>query len=284
MRILITGAEGQLGHELRRVLHRETLELAELPDFDLLKPDVRERICAAQPEVVIHAAGYTDVDGAEREAELAMAINAGGTEQVARAAAKAGARLLYLSTDYVFDGHKGSPYREMDEPNPINAYGRSKREGERLALTWCPNTLVIRTAWLYGAHGKNFVKTIVRLARDQSELRVVADQHGCPTHAGDLAAALGRVLATDLRGVVHATGSGSCTWYEFACAIVSFTGLSVKVVPITTAEAKREAPRPPYTVLANRVLAEAGITLPHWKEALGRFMGEFGARAFSEAS
>ena len=282
MRILITGAEGQLGHELRRVLHRETLELAELPEFDLLKPDVSERICAAQPEAVIHAAGYTDVDGAEREAELAMAINAGGTEQVARAAAKAGARLLYLSTDYVFDGHKGSPYREMDEPNPINAYGRSKCEGERLALTWCPNTLVIRTAWLYGAHGKNFVKTIVRLARDQSELRVVADQHGCPTHAGDLAAALGRVLATDLRGVVHATGSGSCTWYEFACAIVSFTGLSVKVVPITTAEAKREAPRPLYTVLANRVLAEAGITLPHWEEALGRFMGEFGARAFSE--
>ena len=167
MRILITGAEGQLGHELRRVLHRETLELAELPDFDLLKPDVRERICAAQPEVVIHAAGYTDVDGAEREAELAMAINAGGTEQVARAAAKAGARLLYLSTDYVFDGHKGSPYREMDEPNPINAYGRSKAAGEQAIEAAGGRSLMIRTSWLYAPWGNNFVKTILKLAQSR---------------------------------------------------------------------------------------------------------------------
>ncbi|MEK6617697.1 MAG: sugar nucleotide-binding protein, partial [Nitrospirota bacterium] len=181
---------------------------------------------------------------------------------------------IYLSSDYVFDGQKGSPYRETAKPNPLNVYGQSKLEGERRALACCPNTLVVRTSWLYSAHGKNFVTTIMQLAVEQPEIRVVADQRGCPTHAGDLAAALARVLDTDLRGVVHATGAGDCTWYEFACAIVSLMGSSVTVHPITTAEAKRAAPRPPYAVLANRVLAGVGIVLPHWNDALTRFMKE----------
>jgi dTDP-4-dehydrorhamnose reductase len=172
----------------------------------------------------------------------------------------------------VFDGKKSMPYGETDEPNPLNAYGRSKLEGERRALVYCPNTLVVRTAWMYGAHGKNFVKTVMQLAHAQPELRVVADQRGCPTHAGDLADAMARMLSLDLRGVVHATGAGNCTWHEFACAIVSLMGVSVTVHPITTAEAKRAAPRPPYAVLSNRVLAKRGIVLPHWKDSLTRFM------------
>ncbi|MEK7269286.1 MAG: dTDP-4-dehydrorhamnose reductase [Nitrospirota bacterium] len=274
MRILTTGADGQLGRELQRALLGHTLVLAAWPKFDLLKPDVEKHVLDARPHVVIHTAAYTDVDEAERKPDKAMAINAEGTERVARAAAKTGARLIYLSTDYVFDGQKGAPYRETDEPNPLNAYGRSKLEGERKALAYCANTLVVRTAWLYGAHGKNFVKTIMRLASEQPELRVVADQRGCPTHAGDLAQALARIVDTDLRGVVHAAGAGDCTWYEFACAIVSLMGSSVTVRPITTAEAKRAAPRPPYAVLANRVLAGVGIVLPHWKDALTRFMKE----------
>ena len=272
MRILITGANGQLGHELQRVLRDDQLTLLDLPAFDLTKPGVEDAIAAARPDVVIHAAAYTDVDGAEREPERAMAVNAGGTERVANAASAAGARLLYLSTDYVFDGRQGVPYRETDRPNPLNAYGRSKQEGEQRALTRCPNTLVIRTAWLYGAHGRNFVKTIMRLASEQPELRVVSDQRGSPTHAGDLASAIKQVLGTNLRGIVHATGAGDCTWYEFACEIVSLTGSSARVQPISTAESKRTAPRPLYTVLANRVLANAGIHLPHWKDALGRFV------------
>jgi dTDP-4-dehydrorhamnose reductase len=272
MRILITGANGQLGHELQRVLRDDQLTLLDLPAFDLTKPGVEDAIAAARPDVVIHAAAYTDVDGAEREPERAMAVNAGGTERVANAASAAGARLLYLSTDYVFDGRQGVPYRETDRPNPLNAYGRSKQEGEQRALTRCPNTLVIRTAWLYGAHGRNFVKTIMRLASEQPELRVVSDQRGSPTHAGDLASAIKQVLGTNLRGIVHATGAGDCTWYEFACEIVSLTGSSARVQPISTAESKRTAPRPLYTVLANRVLADAGIHLPHWKDALGRFV------------
>jgi dTDP-4-dehydrorhamnose reductase len=203
-----------------------------------------------------------------------MAVNAEGTERVARTTGKAGGRLIYLSTDYVFDGRKASPYVETDKPNPLNAYGRSKLEGERRALACCPNTLIVRTAWLYGAHGKNFVNTITRLASEQSALRVVADQQGCPTYAGDLAVALVRVLDTDLRGVVHATGESDCTWYEFACAIVSLMGSRVPVYPITTAEAGRAALRPSYSVLANVTLAKAGITLSHWKEALTRYMSE----------
>lgn len=274
MRILITGADGQLGHELQRVLKGHTLIRAVWPEFDLLKSEVENQVLAARPDVVVHLAAYTDVDGAEREPDKAMAINAEGTERVARATGKTGGRMIYLSTDYVFDGKKGSPYLESDEPNPINAYGRSKLEGERRALEYCPNTLVVRTAWLYGAHGKNFVKTIMRLASEQQELRVVTDQRGCPTYAGDLAAALACMLGLNLRGIVHATGSGDCTWHEFACAIVSLMGVSATVHPITTAEAKRAAPRPPYAVLANRVLAEVGIILPHWKGALARFMRE----------
>ena len=272
MRILITGADGQLGRELQRVLSGHTLIRAVLPEFDLLKSDVEPYVLAARPDVVFHTASYTDVDGAEREPDKAMAVNAWGTERVARAAVKAGARLIYVSTDYVFDGRKTSPYVETDEPNPLNAYGRSKLEGERRAQACCPNTLVVRTAWLYGAHGRNFVNTIMRLASEQQALRVVADQRGCPTHAGDLATALAGLLATDLLGIVHATGAGDCTWYEFAHAIVSLIGARVAVHPITTPEAKRLALRPAYSVLDNRALAEAGIVLPHWKDALVRFL------------
>ncbi len=272
MRILITGANGQLGHELVRALRGHDLVLADVPTFDLLKPEAERFICDARPELVIHAAAYTDVEGAEREPDLAMAVNAEGTEQVARAAASLGARLIAISTDYVFDGRKRSPYDEQDEPNPLSVYGRSKWEGERLARQACPDTLIVRTSWLYGLHGKNFVKTIMRLAAEQPELRVVADQRGCPTHAGDLADALARLANVPLRGVAHATGSGDCTWHEFAGEIVALMGRSLPVHPITTAEARRAAPRPAYAVLNNRVLAGVGITLPHWKEALARFM------------
>ena len=272
MRILITGANGQLGYELQQVLHEHQLTPVDVPDFDLTKPGVEASIAAARPDVVIHAAAYTDVDGAERESERAMAVNAEGTERVAKAAAAAGARLLYLSTDYVFDGRQGVPYREIDQPNPLNVYGLSKYEGEQRALAHCPNTLVIRTAWLYGTHGRNFVKTIMRQALEQPELRVVSDQRGSPTHAGDLASAIKQVLGTNLKGIAHATGAGDCTWYEFAREIVSLTGSPARVQPISTAESKRTAKRPLYAVLSNRVLAEAGISLPHWKDALGRFV------------
>jgi len=279
VRILITGAKGQLGHELARALCGHDLVLADVPTFDLLKPEAERFICNARPESVIHAAAYTDVEGAEREPDLAMAVNAEGTERVARAAAAVGSRLIVISTDYVFDGRKHTPYDEQDQPNPLGSYGRSKYEGERLARQACPDTLIVRTSWLYGLHGKNFVKTIMRLAAEQPELRVVADQRGCPTHAGDLADALARLANVPLRGVAHATGSGDCTWHEFASEIVALMGRSVPVRPITTVETRSVVPRPAYTVLGNRVLAGVGITLPHWKEALVRFVNDVQAGA-----
>ena len=272
MRILITGANGQLGCDLQRTLVSHELILMDLPTFDLTKSLCEEQVASAQPDLVIHAAAYTDVDGAEHQPDLAMAVNAQGTEWVARGTTRAKARLIYISTDYVFDGLKKTPYLENDLANPLNQYGKSKLEGERRALDLCPNSLVVRTSWLYGAHGKNFVKTMMRLAVEQPELRVVADQRGCPTNAADLAQALAQMLRVNIRGIVHATGTGDCTWYELASAIVSATGRETPVHPITTAEAGRRAARPSYSVLANSVLKQSGITLPHWRDSLVQFV------------
>jgi len=177
-----------------------------------------------------------------------------------------------VSTDYVLDGTKSTPYREEDVPHPINVYGQSKREGKIAALTGCPNTLVVRTAWLYGHAGSNFVKTIMRLAGEKPFLEVVGDQRGCPTNADDLASALKDLVTSDLRGICHVTNTGDCTWHEFAEAIVSFMGLSIPVRPITTAQMGRPARRPAYSVLAQGRLGTVRALLPHWKDALARFM------------
>src|SRR5262245_9307955 len=272
MRILITGANGQLGSDLQCTLSSHELILMDLPTFDLTNSSCEEQVASAQPDLVIHAAAYTDVDGAEHQPDLAMAVNAQGTEWVARGAARAKARLIYISTDYVFDGLKLTPYLESDLANPLNQYGKSKLEGERRALDLCPDSLVVRTSWLYGTHGKNFVKTMMRLAVEQPELRVVADQRGSPTNAADLAQSLAKMLTLDIRGIVHATGTGDCTWYELASAIVSATGRDTPVYPITTAEAGRRAARPGYSVLANSVLKQLGVTLPYWRGSLVQFV------------
>ena len=272
MRILITGAHGQLGHALQQVLSGEDLILKDLPEFDLTQSDTESQIVAARPSVILHAGAFTNVDGAEREPDHALAVNAQGTTFVARAAATLNARLIYVSTDYVFDGTKSIPYREEDVPHPINVYGQSKRAGEIAALTACPNTLVVRTAWLYGHARNNFVKTIMRLAREKPLLEVVGDQRGCPTNADDLALALKDLLANDLRGVCHVTNTGDCTWHEFAEAIVSLMDISTLVRPITTAQAGRLARRPAYSVLAQGRLGTVRALLPHWRDALTRFI------------
>ena len=272
MRILITGAQGQLGYALQQALSGEDLVLKDLPAFDLTQPDSESQIVAARPSVILHVGAYTNVDGAEREPDQALAVNALGTAFVARAAATLNARLIYLSTDYVFDGTKTTPYREEDVPHPINVYGQSKREGEIAALTGCSNTLVVRTAWLYGHAGNNFVKTIMRLAGERPFLEVVGDQRGCPTNADDLALALKDLLTSDLRGICHVTNTGDCTWHEFAEAIVSLMDLSTPVRPITTAQAGRHARRPAYSVLAQGRLGTVRALLPHWQNALARFM------------
>ncbi|HEX3204354.1 MAG TPA: dTDP-4-dehydrorhamnose reductase [Nitrospiraceae bacterium] len=282
MRLTITGADGQLGHELQAAFQDDSIVPLVWPAFDVLKPDAESQILATEPDVVIHAAAYTNVDQAEKEPDVAMAVNADGTARVARAAAHAGARLLYISTDYVFDGTKRSPYEETDEPKPLNVYGRSKLEGERHALASCKRTLVVRTSWLYGPHGANFVKSIMRFARERSELQVVDDQRGSPTHAGDLAAVLAQFVKKNVYGIAHAAGGGDCTWHELASEIVARMGLTIPVRPISTAEAHRLAARPAYSVLGNRVLAQEGLSVPHWKTAVARFVEEQ-KKATSEA-
>ncbi len=274
MRILITGAQGQLGYALQQALSGEDLILKDLPAFDLTQPDSESQIVAARPSVILHVGAYTNVDGAEREPDRAMAVNAQGTTRVARAAAMLNARLIYLSTDYVFDGTQTTPYREEDMPHPVNVYGQSKHKGEIAASAGCPNTLVVRTAWLYGHAGNNFVKTIMRLAAEKPFLDVVGDQRGCPTNADDLALALKDLLKSDLRGICHVTNTGDCTWHEFAEAIVNRMDLSIPVRPITTAQAGRLARRPAYSVLAPGRLASVRALLPHWQDALARFMKE----------
>jgi dTDP-4-dehydrorhamnose reductase len=272
MRILITGAQGQLGHALQQVLSGEDLVLKDLPEFDLSHSDCESQILDARPSVILHVGAYTNVDGAEREPERAMAVNAQGTTFVARAAATLIARFIYISTDYVFDGTQTTAYGEEDVPHPINVYGQSKRAGEIAALTGCPNSLVVRTAWLYGHVGNNFVKTMMKLAVEKPFLEVVGDQRGCPTKADDLARALKDLAESDLRGICHVTNTGDCTWHEFAEAIVSLMGLSIPVRPITTEQMGRLARRPSYSVLAQGRLGTVRTFLPHWKDSLARFM------------
>jgi dTDP-4-dehydrorhamnose reductase len=272
MRILITGANGQLGCELRRVFASETLILKDLPDFDLTGTRVEEEVAETKPDLVIHAGAYTDVDGAEREPDRAMAINAAGTAQVARAAARAGARLLYISTDYVFPGTQRYPYSEDDVPAPINAYGLSKWRGEQAVAESGADALIVRTAWLYGPMGKNFVKSIMRAALAQPSLRVVDDQRGSPTSVEDLAAVIKATAAGSLRGILHVTNRGDCTWCEFARAIVEEMNLDISVLPISTAEAGRLAPRPSYSVLGQQRLARLDLVPRDWREALNQFV------------
>jgi len=272
MRILITGATGQLGRHLCRRLAGGTLIPKDLPEFDLTRADVADQIVEARPDVVIHAGAYTDVDGAEKEPERAHAINVAGSERVARAAARIGARLIYISTDYVFDGTRREPYQETDDPHPLNQYGLSKWHGEQAVLASGAKALVVRTAWLYGLQGKNFVRSIMRAAQDQRVLNVVYDQCGCPTYAGDLAEVIAGLLDRDVEGIVHVTNTGHCTWHEFAQAIVEQMGMSVPVLPITTAQAGRPAKRPAYSVLSLDRLASFGIVPDQWRSALSRFM------------
>lgn len=272
MRILITGADGQLGSELCRVLGYETIIPMTLPDFDLTKPDVEPKIVDASPDLIIHAGAYTDVDAAEREPNVVMAVNARGTLEVSKAAARLGVRLIYISTDYVFSGQQRTPYHEQDDPCPINQYGFSKWKGEQAVLATGINSLVVRTAWLFGAVGKNFVKSIARAAQSETVLRVVDDQRGCPTYAEDLTYAIVALMTKDVAGVIHLTNRGHCTWYELARAVVHEMGAGCPILPITTLQAGRPAKRPQYSVMSNSRCASLGIVLPEWSQALARFV------------
>lgn len=285
-RILLTGMAGQLGSELQQTL----APLGEVMGvnrqrLDLTQPDkIRQVIGEFKPDVIVNAAAYTAVDKAETETELANAINGTAPTIMAEAAQQLGAALIHVSTDYIFDGKKNTPYTEDDTPDPINAYGQSKLLGEDGVIKNCDRALILRTAWVYGAQGKgNFVKTMLRLGAEREELRVVVDQVGTPTWTGDLASAIAQLaqsLKSDtLTGIYHFTNSGVTSWYDFAVAIfeeaqqIGFPLQVKQVVPITTAEYPTPAARPAYSVLSTqKISAVLGNHPPHWRTGLRRML------------
>jgi dTDP-4-dehydrorhamnose reductase len=273
MRVLVTGAAGMLGRDM--VAHVSARHAVSAVDMDVDVTDAEAvDACFARlrPEAVFHLAAWTDVDGAESAEEAAHAVNATGAGNVAAAAARHGAAMILPSTDYVFDGRAGRAYSEDDAPAPLGAYGRTKLEGERAALAAHPaGVRVARTAWLYGSAGRNFVDTMLVLARDRDEVTVVADQEGCPTWTRDLAAALEYLVGCP-PGIYHTAGAGSVTWAGFAEAIFAEAGVACRVTPITTAEFGRPAPRPAYSPLT--VTRAGAPRLRHWREALRDYLAK----------
>lgn len=282
MKVLVVGALGMLGQDLvpmlksaghevvggDRLVGPETLSL-DITDLD----QVRRVMGDVRPEAVINSAAYTNVDEAETEVDAAYRINALGSWNLALACQAFDVPLMYVSTDYVFDGSLGCAYDEYDVTNPQSVYGKSKRAGEIHVERLCPKHYIVRTAWLYGRAGKNFVETILRAGAERPELRVVNDQWGCPTATVELADAMCALLATDRYGTYHITGSGECTWMDFAIEILRQGGISTPVLPQTTEELGRPAPRPRYSVLTNRALSMAGIApRKDWRLALQDYM------------
>jgi len=277
-RLLVVGHRGMLGTDLVKRLEAGDVEThgADLPELDITDPAaVARAVDEVRPDVVVNCAAYTDVDGAESHRDEAMRVNGPGAGNVAEAAARCDARVLHISTDFVFDGTADVPYLEDDAPHPLSVYGASKLAGERDVAARADDHLIIRTSWLYGAAGRNFVTTIRKLAAEREELSVVDDQRGSPTWTCDLADAIVALLDTDARGIVHASGSGACTWYEFAVEIVRLSGFATAVKPIASTQMLRPARRPANSVLDTSRLAEVtAFRFPHWHDSLAAFLAD----------
>jgi dTDP-4-dehydrorhamnose reductase len=272
-RALIAGAGGMLGQDVRSAAHAAGLETTALVHrcLDITDPDaVLEAVTTSRPQVVINCAAWTDVDGAETDPRGALAVNATGAGNLARAAHQSGAWTIHVSSDYVFDGTKREPYLESDATQPINAYGRSKLEGERAVALHAPDTsTIVRSSWLFGAGGACFPQTILRLAGERDEISVVDDQVGCPTFAGHLASALIELCHEPPPGVLHVAGSGHCSWFEFAVHIVASARLDCEVLPVPTTDMPRPAARPAYSVLRSE---RSAPELPEWRDGLAQYL------------
>ena len=275
MRVTIFGASGLLGKALLHEWQGDELTSLNSRDADLCDAaQVLAAVKRTHPDWIILAAAYTDVDGCESKPERAFAVNRDGAVHVAEAARDAGAKLLFLSSDYVFDGTKTSPYETRDPRNPQSVYGRSKAEAELRLLEILPHCCIARTSWLFGTGGKCFPDTILKLAATRLSRDVVNDQRGCPTYAMDLARAIIQLCRKDARGIVHVTNSGECSWFEFARAIVTAAGLVTEIRPVTTQQMPRPARRPAYSVMSSTSLQQYGLTLPPWQNALSRYLTE----------
>ncbi|MBE6452190.1 MAG: dTDP-4-dehydrorhamnose reductase [Alphaproteobacteria bacterium] len=273
-KILITGANGQLGTELRKVLPNAIfadINVLDITDLNAVKKFVNDNGI----DVIVNCAAYTAVDRAEDDIEAAKKINEDGVLNLALS----GAKIVHISTDYVFDGKNYAPYQEKDEANPLSVYGKTKRAGELAVLDNAKIAIVIRTAWLYSTHGNNFVKTMRRLGAERKNINVVIDQIGTPTFAGDLAQAIATILPQineTNKGIYHYTNEGVCSWYDFATEIMNLSGLSCKVNPIKSSEYPTKAIRPFYSVLSKEKFKNVfNIEIPHWKESLVKCLKQF---------
>jgi dTDP-4-dehydrorhamnose reductase len=275
MRVTVFGASGLLGHDLVQQLSskQDQLTALSIEDVDLRDhASVRDMVRQSRPEWILLLAAYTDVDGCESNRELAFAVNCEGAVNVAQAAREAGSRLLFVSTDYVFDGSKRSPYEISDTRNPTSVYGETKARAEEQLLEILPEVCIARTSWLFGHGGKCFPATILKLASTRPEISVVNDQRGSPTFTLDLSSALVELCRASARGIVHVTNSGNCTWHEFATEIVRLSGLPTIVKPVKSNQFPRPARRPAYSVLSPASLHTHGIRMPDWRDALRRYL------------
>lgn len=276
MKLLVTGSDGQLGHDVLAAAAARGVQAlgADIRELDITDSRAADAFIGQnRPDAVIHCAAYTAVERAQEEPERCEAVNVLGSENIARASAAAGAKMIYISTDYVFDGEARVPYDTGDEPAPLNVYGRTKLFGERAAAQLCPRSFIVRTSWVFGLHGNNFVKTILRLAAQRDEIDVVCDQTGSPTYTADLAGLLVDMAMTDKYGLYHATNEGLCSWADFAQEILRLAGRETVVNRVPSSGYASKAPRPMYSALSKRSLDAGGFSrLPPWQDALVRLM------------
>ncbi|MDQ0975143.1 dTDP-4-dehydrorhamnose reductase [Neobacillus niacini] len=278
MKVVVTGAAGQLGQDVLFELERKNHQAfgVDRQQLDITnEEDVLAFISKVKPDVILHCAAYTNVDAAEENEDAAYQVNAAGTENLAKAAKLNGSKVMYISTDYVFDGTANEPY-EVDEPTqPLGAYGRTKLAGEQLLQKHLDEFFIVRTAWVFGVYGNNFVKTMIRLGKERGEVGVVHDQVGSPTYTVDLAKFMVELMETDKYGIYHATNSGVCSWYEFAVEIFKQANMNVTVNPLTSDQFPRPAARPKYSVLSKKMIQQQGLQpLRDWKEALAAYLAE----------
>jgi dTDP-4-dehydrorhamnose reductase len=275
MKVTIFGATGLLGKVLMREWRGDELVGLGSGDADIRDANrVREVVVKTRPDWIVLAAAYTNVDDCETHPDLAFAVNRDGPVNVAQAARQIGAKFLFLSSDYVFDGNKTSPYETTDARNPQSVYGRSKAEAEVRLLDLLPECCIARTSWLFGNGGKCFPDTILKLAASRPALDVVSDQRGCPTYSVDLSRAIIGLCRNHARGIVHVTNAADCSWFEFAREIVKGAGLATEVRAVSSQQVARPAPRPAFSVLSSTSMRQYGIAMPTWQDALQRYLQE----------
>ena len=282
-KVALIGANGMLATAIKKLAPKEfRLQGFDLPEFDLRQPSQVFALAESAPDLIINCAAFTNVDGCETEQDLAFSVNGEGAGLLANLARQIGATLVHISTDFVFDGENKSPYRETDQTNPLSVYGQSKLLGEqRILQSGLETFYIVRTSWLYGQGGKNFVETVLRLAQEKERLTIVADQRGTPTWTEDLALAIFALLRTGPFGIYHFSNAGECSWFDFACDIVAqavTTGLPTKVsevIPIATEAYPLPATRPSYSVLSKeKIVAVTGIRIPDWSESLKTYLSQ----------